>query len=81
MFNGQIWLNSPPNDHHLGYITILKKNEKLKKRCLTPHFNVGKVLYIFEKNYEHIVFIISNWFGGLRGIFSGLAPQVWSVLS
>jgi hypothetical protein len=70
IFNGQIWLNWPVNDHHLGYITKLKKNENLKKHCLTPNFNVGKVFYIFEKNYEHIVFIISNWFWWLtRNLF------------
>jgi hypothetical protein len=45
----------------LPMITTLPTSQK-KKHCLTPNFNVGKVLYIFEKNDEHIVFIISNWF-------------------
>ncbi len=31
----------------VSYITKLKKNENLKKHCLTPNFNAGKVLYIF----------------------------------
>jgi hypothetical protein len=27
-----------------------KNLKNWKKHCLTPNFNVGKVLYIFEKN-------------------------------